>query len=528
MFEEGMRSAAVYTRISAADGSKLGVQRQAKDCIALAGERGWLVSRVYADIAVSASTGEPRPEYEEMLQAIREGHHDGVIVWDLDRLHRRPAELEEFIDLADRYGIHLASVDGEVDLSTPQGRFVARVKGALARAEAENISRRIRRKQLELAEAGLVSSGGIRPYGYTDDRMHIVIEEAEVICEVARRVLDGESLRGIAHDLDRRGIATIRGRPWSTRSLRDILLRPRTAGLRQYQGRVIGDAVWPAILDRATWEAVHAILTNPLRRPPDMTNVHRHLLSGIVSCGVCRKPLVSHHDTRTEGAYLSYVCRERGCRKIRVSARHLDDVVARLVLDKLERDSTNNKEDEQIDHEINGVEARLGQVTDEFADDPDVSPDQLRRITRRLRAQLEELYARRADQVWSTVLGGVEPCKLREQWNELPLARRRAIIFKATKGSLVVYPTSRRGPGFDPSRVDVLAWRQDKKRSKHELRGLSGALPLVGIGFAECAAGGGEALSEGALGELAGGGLRQLIGELNTVGEPPSGELVGD
>lgn len=242
MFEDEMRSAAVYTRISADDGSTLGVQRQAKDCIALASERGWIVSRVYVDNGVSASTGESRPEYEELLQALREGRHDGVIVWDLDRLHRRPAELEEFIDLADRYGIQLASVEGDVDLSTAQGRFVARVKGALARAEAENIGRRIRRKQLELAEAGLVGNGGIRPYGYAEDRIHIVAEEAEVICEVARRVLDGEPLRGIAHDLDRRGFATVRGRPWSTRSLRDILLRPRTAGLRQYQGRMIGEA----------------------------------------------------------------------------------------------------------------------------------------------------------------------------------------------------------------------------------------------------------------------------------------------
>lgn len=467
MFEDDVRSAAVYTRISMDDGSTLGIQRQAKDCIALASERAWIVSRVYVDNGVSASTGGSRPEYDEMLQAIREGRHDAVIVWDLDRLHRRPAELEEFIELADRYGIQLASVDGDVDVSTAQGRFVARVKGALARAEAESIGRRIRRKQLELAEAGVVGNGGIRPFGYTEDRMHIVVHEAEVIREVARRVLDGDSLRGIARDLDRRGFATVRGRAWSTRSLRDILLRPRTAGLRQYQGRVIGEAVWPAILDRDTWEAVSAILESPARRPPGMTNVRRHLLSGIVSCGVCRKPLVSHHDTKAQRAYLSYVCRERGCGKVRVSARYLDDAVTRLVLDKLERDAAapiGSQDVAQLDGQIQAVEARLEQATDEFAHDPDVTPDQLRRITRHLRAQLEELYNRRADLVWSDVLGGVEPRQLRDRWDQLPLARMRGIIFKATKGSLVVFPASRRGPGFDPSRVDVLAWHQDSTR----------------------------------------------------------------
>jgi hypothetical protein len=150
-----------------------------------------------------------------------------------------------------------------------------------------------------------------------------------------------------------------------------------------------------------------------------------------------------------------------------VSARYLDDAVTRLVLDKLERDAAapiGSQDVAQLDGQIQAVEARLEQATDEFAHDPDVTPDQLRRITRHLRAQLEELYNRRADLVWSDVLGGVAPRQLRDRWDQLPLARMRGIIFKATKGSLVVFPASRRGPGFDPSRVDVLAWHQDSTR----------------------------------------------------------------
>lgn len=150
--------AAIYTRISSDSGTALGVGRQEHDCRALAVQREWSVAGVYTDNDISASTARPRPAYKRMLGDLAEGLFEAVIVWDLDRLHRRPIELEEFLDLADRHKIALASVGGDVDLSTPQGRMIARIKGAVARQEIEH-SRRLRRKQLELVQAGKVSNG---------------------------------------------------------------------------------------------------------------------------------------------------------------------------------------------------------------------------------------------------------------------------------------------------------------------------------------------------------------------------------
>jgi site-specific DNA recombinase len=198
--------AAIYTRISSDSGTALGVARQEQDCRALAAARDWTIVSVYVDNDISASSGKSRPAYRQLLDDVAEGLVEAVIVWDLDRLHRRPVELEEFLDLADRYKIALATVGGDVDLGTPQGRMVARIKGAVARQEVEQISRRLKRKQMELAQAGKVGSGGIRPFGYTRDRMKVVPKEADTIREAATRVLAGESLGSIAADLTARGI----------------------------------------------------------------------------------------------------------------------------------------------------------------------------------------------------------------------------------------------------------------------------------------------------------------------------------
>ncbi|MGV7738962.1 recombinase family protein, partial [Mycobacterium kansasii] len=87
---------------------------------------------------VSASTGKRRPAYEQMLADITAGKIAAVVAWDLDRLHRRPIELEAFMSLADEKRLALATVAGDVDLATPQGRLVARLKGSVAAHETEH------------------------------------------------------------------------------------------------------------------------------------------------------------------------------------------------------------------------------------------------------------------------------------------------------------------------------------------------------------------------------------------------------
>src|SRR6476469_7605504 len=110
--------AAVYLRISSdPSGQALGVSRQREDCVALCAAKGWEPVE-YVDNDVSASSGRKRAAYERMLADIRDGRIGAVVAWDLDRLHRRPIELEAFMALADEKRLALATVSGDIDLST--------------------------------------------------------------------------------------------------------------------------------------------------------------------------------------------------------------------------------------------------------------------------------------------------------------------------------------------------------------------------------------------------------------------------
>lgn len=119
--------AAIYTRISRDDhGDSAGVLRQEDDCRALCQRRGWKVVEVLVDNDVSAYSGRRRPNYERLKDLMAAERVDAVVAWAPERLQRSPRELEDFIDLVEKHGIHVETVKaGTWDVSTSHGRLVA-------------------------------------------------------------------------------------------------------------------------------------------------------------------------------------------------------------------------------------------------------------------------------------------------------------------------------------------------------------------------------------------------------------------
>src|SRR5688500_14059474 len=136
----GTNRAAIYLRQSRdAAGDGLAVERQRQDCERLAAERGWTVipGGVLTDNDMSASTGRRRPGYERLLELIDARAVDVVIVWHLDRLTRRLADLVDVIDRTEQASVRIATVAGDLDLSTDAGRLVARILGSVTQGEVE-------------------------------------------------------------------------------------------------------------------------------------------------------------------------------------------------------------------------------------------------------------------------------------------------------------------------------------------------------------------------------------------------------
>lgn len=280
--------AVIYVRISQdRTGAGLGVDRQREDCEALAERMGWEVLEVYVDNDVSAFSGKLRKDYRRMLADLDQGKATIVIVWHTDRLTRSIVELEEYIELSDRRGIATHTVQaGTVDLATPSGRMTARILGAVARQESEHKGERVARARQQKALKG-EWMGGIRPFGWgvptggmrkkVDrktgnevevpelDMMKAVPEEAEALRLWTDTVLSGGSIRSLVKWCADKGVTTTRGNPVSHQDMRDMLIRPRNAGIAVYRGEEVGRGQWEQIVDEAKYRAVVAILTDPSR-----------------------------------------------------------------------------------------------------------------------------------------------------------------------------------------------------------------------------------------------------------------------
>ena len=336
MYLDASQAAAVYARISSdPDGLAAGVTRQIEDCRAFAERRCWLVADVYVDNDTSAYSGKRRPQYERMLDDLASGIRDAVIVYHLDRLHRRPRELEDFLDLCDHTGIRdLACVTGEIDLGTHDGRFHARILGAVARKESDDKSRRLTRKHLELAHAGKVRAA-TRPYGYAKDRLTVIPVEAAVIKEMAERLLAGDSLRSIAANLNDRDVPTVTGREWTTHSVRQLLYSARISGQREHHSEILGKASWPAIIKPPQTTRIRALLNDPERRTNRVAR--KYLLAGLLRCGSCGTTMVSRPRSDGRGRYVCSRDPGRdGCGGTFILSDEVDAFIADAVVHRLD------------------------------------------------------------------------------------------------------------------------------------------------------------------------------------------------
>lgn len=464
-------AAAVYCRISDdKSGERAGVERQRADCIALAARRGWPVARTYVDNDVSAYSGRNRPEYRRLLADLRSGAVDAVLAWHPDRLHRSPVELEEFIAVVEAASVPVETVTaGQADLSTPTGRAVARTVGAWARFESEHKAERIRRKHEELAREGKGKGGGTRPFGFEDDRVTIREPEAVLIREAAQRVVLGASLRGICADWTARGVRTPTGAEWRSTSLRRMLASGRIAGLREHHGVVVAEAVWPAIIDRATHERLQVILKDPrrLRRVSGAAPRSYLLTGGLARCGLCGGPLIAR--PRDDGKRC-YVCASGpnfgGCGRLKVLAEPLEDLVAEAIasavdspalVERLRAGGDDDRaqlaaelradeealEELTADHYVNRVIDRRSFLASKSALDD--------RITRTRR----ELSQRAGAAALGDLPSGGDA--MREAWAASDFAWRRTVVTTLLERA-EVGPAVRGRARFDPDRVS-LTWR---------------------------------------------------------------------
>ena len=454
----------MYARISMDRvGGGLGVGRQLNDLCDLYERLGLRLAGVYVDNDISAYSGKKRPDYLQMLDDVAQQRGTAVTAWHTDRLHRSPVELEHYITVCEPVGCMTYTVKaGHLDLSTPAGRMVARQLGAVARFESEHKADRIRAAMHQNAMNGQYN-GGLRPFGFEPDGETVRYEEAAEIISGTETVLAGGSVRGLVMDANRRGVLTSQGNKWDTPGYRDMLLRPRNAGLSVYRGEIVGKAVWAPIVPEDTWYALRALLTDPKRLTNAGNNRVKWLGTGLYICGVCEWPgMKIGRGARSD--YRGYKCGsphpKNGIRHVVRHAESLDNFVEKLLVARLSQPDAHDllvasDRAQEIDtvamhNEANVLRQRLDELSAMFAEGT-ITAAQLRTGTRKSRERLEAIEHDIIAAAQVDPLAGVAGApNVADVWfgtkpdrsDGLSIGRRRAIL--DTMVSVTVLKT---GPG---------------------------------------------------------------------------------
>jgi DNA invertase Pin-like site-specific DNA recombinase len=133
---------ALYARVSTSNGHQ-DPEMQLRELREFVERRGWQIIGEYVDKGISGSK-DSRPALNRLVADAHSRKLDAVLVWKIDRWGRSLAHLVTSIADLDAYGVAFVSLNDNLDLSTPSGRLMFQIIGAMAEFERALIQERVK------------------------------------------------------------------------------------------------------------------------------------------------------------------------------------------------------------------------------------------------------------------------------------------------------------------------------------------------------------------------------------------------
>ena len=271
---------AIYTRVSTDQGleqdfNSLDAQYDASQAyIRSQAHAGWAMVRSKYDDGGFSGGNTERPALQRLLEDIRAGKIEIIVVYKVDRLTRSLADFAKLVELFDQHSVSFVSVTQQFNTTTSMGRLTLNVLLSFAQFEREVTSERIRDKIAASKRKGLWV-GGMAPLGYDTKDRKITVNETEAarVRDIFRSYLKLGSLNLLLLDLRKRGVVSkarllksgqkVGGISFARGALAHLLRNRFYIGEVTFKGEVL-PGEQPAIVDRKLFDAVQARLNEQL------------------------------------------------------------------------------------------------------------------------------------------------------------------------------------------------------------------------------------------------------------------------
>ena len=325
----------IYPRVSTEDQSRFGfsLDEQEESLKRLCEWKGYKIYKVYREEGVSAKSMN-RPKFKEMIQDMKDGKINKILVYKLDRLTRSIQDLETICKLLEEYKCDLESECEEINTSTPTGVFFMRMTTILAQLEIERTSERTKFGLMGAAKKGHFS--GKAPIGYRKINKELVIDEveSEVVKDIFKSYLSGLSVCTITKRLNEKNVLN---RNWRTTTIDRMLSNYIYAGNYQHRKRIQNEEtilledVCPAIIDKHDFELVQKQKEKNLK---NYTRKHTYVYMQKIVCSKCNKIMGGSSTTsKNKPTQIYYKC---NCCNTRINEKKIEQPLMLFLNDMLD------------------------------------------------------------------------------------------------------------------------------------------------------------------------------------------------
>lgn len=249
----------IYARYSSDNQREESIEGQLRECKEFANRNDIVIVDTYIDRAFSAKT-DNRPSFQKMIRDSAKNQFDVIIVWKLDRFARNRYDFAHYKAQLRKNCVKVVSATEAISEGS-EGIILESVLEGMAEYYSAELAEKVIRGQTENAMK-CKFNGGLVTFGYyIDNEQHfqIDVETAPYITHIYNAYDSGMTMKGIAEDLNNKGVPNSRGGKFTINIISKILSNRRYIGEYRFRDIIVPDGI-PAIVDKDLFDRVQANL----------------------------------------------------------------------------------------------------------------------------------------------------------------------------------------------------------------------------------------------------------------------------
>lgn len=304
--------AGLYIRVSTENQAREGfsLPEQEKRLRTMCEYKGYEVFDVYEERGISAKTGNYRPEFERLLQDVRDKKVNTIVVLKLDRLTRSVADWEKILTFLEENDAYLDCANDEINTTNANGKMISRILTSVSQQEIERTSERTK-----IGLAGAIKVGHIphqAPLGYKHENKKLVVDYAtkDVVIRIFNMYHDGLSYKKISNILNEEKVLDKTN--WRDSTILNLLENPIYKGdfihgRRTKHPTYYFDVVEP-LVSKEYWEECQV---QQKKNSRSFQRSLTYLFMQKLKCPKCKRILGGKATTKKNGnSYYYYYCHD--------------------------------------------------------------------------------------------------------------------------------------------------------------------------------------------------------------------------